>query len=104
MHRWYGSGRLENRSYPVNASTASTVVRYVSHGLGRMASWFGMITAMVRVEQLTRARSSPPSLGRTRATFQVDEGTVTCPLASVVVTPPLLPVPPTPLGPETIYS
>src|SRR5215510_11921088 len=99
MHRWYGSGRSEKKSYPVKVSTASTVVRYVSHGLGRMLSRFGMITAMVRVEQLTRARSSPPSFGRTRATFQVADGTVTCPLASVVVTPPLLPVPPTPDGP-----
>src|SRR5215510_9014654 len=69
-----------------------------------MLSWLGMITAIVRVEQLTRNRSSPLSLGRTSATFHVEEGTVTWPLASVVVTPPRLPVPPTPVGPETIYS
>ena len=38
---------------------------------------FGMITAIVRVEQLTRETSSPPPVGITSATFHVLAGTVT---------------------------
>src|SRR3954469_7434999 len=64
----------------------------------------GMITQRVRVDAVTRATSSPLAFGRTSAHFQVLAGTVTWPLATVVVVPPLLPVPPVPNGPETMYS
>src|SRR5262245_30920348 len=69
-----------------------------------MLSWLGMMTAIVRVEHVTRDKSLPAAFGSTSATFHVEDGTVTWSLASVVVRRPLLPVPPTPLGPEMMYS
>src|SRR5689334_5050194 len=62
-----------------------------------------MITAIVLVAAVTREMSLSP-FGITRTTFHVDAGTNTRPFATVVVTPPLLPVPPAPVGPETMYS
>ncbi len=61
-----------------------------------------MITAIVRVDVVTRATSSPDAFGSTRTTFQVWEGTPTWPLATVVVTPPLERVPPLPEPPAII--
>ena len=55
---------------------------------------------IVLVAAVTRERSLSP-LGSTSTTFQVDDGTITWPLA-IVLAKPLLPVPPTPVGPETI--
>src|SRR3954454_14330979 len=71
---------------------------------GRIESRFGMITHNVCVDAVTRDTGSPPPLGRMRAHFHVLAGTVTWPFASVLVTPPLLPVPPMPFGPETMKS
>src|SRR5258708_11159730 len=64
----------------------------------------GMIPQTVPVDAVTRATSSRDAFARTSAHFQVLAGTVTCPLETVLVTPPLLPVPPVPAGPETMYS
>ncbi len=57
------------------------------------------MTAIVLVAADTREMSSPSAFGITNATFQVKAGTVTLPPAIVVVTPPLLPVPPVPAPP-----
>src|SRR5262245_48650572 len=69
-HVWIACGRLEKKSYPVKASTASTFVRKFSHGSFLIPCMLGMTTAMVREEQLTREMSSSP-LGITSATFHV---------------------------------
>ena len=70
--------------------------------LVRIPWTFGMMTAIARVDAVTRAMSSPSCSGSTSATFHVYAGTVMWPPASDLVTPPLLPVPPTPAGPETM--
>src|SRR5262245_619794 len=101
MHVWIACGRFEKKLYPVKASTASTFVRKFSQESFLMPCVFGMMTAMVREEQLTREMSSSP-LGITNATFHVYAGTVTWPLATVIVTPPLLPAPPAPTPPATM--
>ena len=61
------------------------------------------MTAMVVVEQVTRDDVVAAAVvGQHQRDLPGLRGTVTCPSASVVVTPPLLPVPPVPAGPETM--
>ena len=106
---WTISGTLEKKLYPVSASTASTRRSMVvpasrsDRSCSGRCSRFGMMTAIVRVEA-SDAGDVVAALGQDEDDLPGEGGNGHVSSASVVATPPLDPVPPTPAGPDTMYS